>query len=356
MKLKPVKDYKLPVYPRENDFQPETPKTMPFISKKALIMAITALTMNLNMKADNRVDTKQTTLLAEVGNKTKTSKKILKKIYECAPVFEHGDGRGYVGCEVIVQPVFISEDDAHKIISEMLAKWGIVFDEKNKSIDNLYIKKYFQKVSRDDITDSVTVLEETLQKSIPLVVDLFSTNLNLGLIYVSKDDYYKYGIGRKFPYNSDCLVKDTAQRIVSQVSKENKFYCAVIYDPVGYMDIIKNDKEIIDLLNEIETLRKTNSAYYDSLRGPLQDFNKKYVSMKNDKKLTEEKKEEFKKEYKLLMGDYGARNKKLRELEELEKTMLIEKAKQLSLSNLQAQVNDFITWLKEKKIIEEVKK
>ncbi len=42
-----------------------------------------------------------------------------------APVFEHGEGRGVTGCNVVTPPVFLSEEEGLQILREELAKHGI---------------------------------------------------------------------------------------------------------------------------------------------------------------------------------------------------------------------------------------
>jgi len=42
-----------------------------------------------------------------------------------APIFEHGEGRGSMGCVVVSPPVFLSEEEALQVIKEELAKVGI---------------------------------------------------------------------------------------------------------------------------------------------------------------------------------------------------------------------------------------
>jgi hypothetical protein len=66
-----------------------------------------------------------------------------------APLFEHGEGRGATGCDVVLPPVFLSEEEAMLVIKEELAKEGIelgagtnlpgvtlVWSNKNKGTDH----------------------------------------------------------------------------------------------------------------------------------------------------------------------------------------------------------------------------
>jgi hypothetical protein len=48
-----------------------------------------------------------------------------------ARIFSHGDGSGAIGCVVMSPPVFISEDDARKIIFAALKAENIEFDTNN---------------------------------------------------------------------------------------------------------------------------------------------------------------------------------------------------------------------------------
>src|SRR5690606_34641768 len=42
-----------------------------------------------------------------------------------APIFEHGEGRGSIGCSAVVPPAFLSEEEGMQILGEELAKHGI---------------------------------------------------------------------------------------------------------------------------------------------------------------------------------------------------------------------------------------
>jgi hypothetical protein len=42
-----------------------------------------------------------------------------------APIFPHGEGRGFVGCQAINPPAFLSEEEAYGIITEEMAKASV---------------------------------------------------------------------------------------------------------------------------------------------------------------------------------------------------------------------------------------
>lgn len=56
------------------------------------------------------------------------------KVINIAPIFVHGEGSGGIGCVVMSPPVFMSEDEAVKIILDKLAAEGYYFTRKNSPI------------------------------------------------------------------------------------------------------------------------------------------------------------------------------------------------------------------------------
>ncbi len=85
-----------------------------------------------------------TNLAIEGGEKAKA------KPVRVAPVFQHGEGRGAFGCEVINPPVFLSEDEARQVINDEAKHLGLSFKSPksdpeaygpNKTIDGKDVKR-----------------------------------------------------------------------------------------------------------------------------------------------------------------------------------------------------------------------
>ncbi len=56
-----------------------------------------------------------------------------------APIFEHGEGRGAIGCVVVAPPVFLSEEEAWQVIEEELAKRGVTLPESRVQFQGVRI-------------------------------------------------------------------------------------------------------------------------------------------------------------------------------------------------------------------------
>jgi hypothetical protein len=48
---------------------------------------------------------------------------------QVAPIFEHGEGRGAMGCVVLTPPEFLSEEEALQVVREELAKAGVTLGQ-----------------------------------------------------------------------------------------------------------------------------------------------------------------------------------------------------------------------------------
>ena len=58
-----------------------------------------------------------------------------------APIFEHGEGRGVMGCVVSAPPVFLSEEEAWQVISEELERHGVTLTRTNDLLQGMRIPR-----------------------------------------------------------------------------------------------------------------------------------------------------------------------------------------------------------------------
>ncbi|HEY3378763.1 MAG TPA: hypothetical protein VGL77_14845 [Armatimonadota bacterium] len=56
-----------------------------------------------------------------------------------APLFEHGDGHAAFGCMAVSPPVFLTEDEARKVITEEAGKHGIHFTADKRTLNNIAV-------------------------------------------------------------------------------------------------------------------------------------------------------------------------------------------------------------------------
>jgi hypothetical protein len=312
MQIKAVTTYPQPSYPNEQEYKQDPGQSYPQISKKAVLLTILALAANDNYNSKSTAQDKP-----KVGQLEKSNNDSLaqldtnKSATFVAPVFEHGEGRGAVGCEVIAPPVFISEEDARNIIIEMLAKHGIEFDIKDKAIDSLqfvtneeghdYSKSFF------DTFDVPTGTKE-------LNLDLFSTKHNLGIEFVSRDDYFDMGGARSSSSVQGYDLKKIAYDASGLLGKHGKFNSAVFYDPVEKIDWNNPDNA------------------FEGLEGNLSDL----LEKKNGNKPADTDQSQ---------PDSSSKESPIYKMQRSEYMK--------GLEELRAQVSDFISWLKDKGILKE---
>ncbi len=384
MKLKSVKAYKLPTYPRERDFLPDSPQTMPFMSKKALIMAITALTMNLNINAENGEKAKQTIQIS--GDKDNNDSINLKQNsvpkYECAPIFEHGEGRGAIGCRIMTSPVFISEEEARSIIAEMLAEQNVKITSYDKTFENLVVPLKELKCDYEILNPEIESIEPDktyksgdfkknytlLDVKKPIKIDVFSESQNIGVIFVSYDDFMAFKGPGYVEYDKETNevlsvtyttvdifdTKRIAKELAPIISNYGKFTCGIIYDPI-FSSRQKHDKPQYDydqMVISYYDVEKQLSSYTEKLDAEIRELKTKFsVTAEMIEPKDEKQKIDYLKQLDMINTKYMQQTKEL-EIEANGLRKLLSDHTSDYINDVRAQVSDFIVWLKEKKIID----
>ncbi len=357
MKIKPLAKYQVPEYPRETEFCPSQNNQMPFISKKAMLFAIISLFIQ-NNQAENKVSTKASTQTVTIKSKTQTlpttSERDIKRI--CAPVFEHGDGQGVAGCVAVSYPVFISELDAQQVITKIFSQYGVKFDSFSKLIPDLQIVSYQETMAEKD---SNTEFIDIPNGSKPLSLDLYSSESNLGIVFVTEEDYEDLGGSKRSSSIVSWDTKAVARKLVPQIDSYGQFTCGVFYDPIIDASDFEKNSDIAELNTKIKNIEK-ELANIDTLRTTqMQDLFNEYFSTSEKKNCIESEskikkycaaKEKIFKKYDAKQSDLEITKENLSNQVRVE---INKRAQKLALENLQAQVNDFIVWLKNKGIIKD---
>ena len=144
-----------------------------------------------------------------------------------APLFLHGSDRGALGCVMIAPPVFISEEDARDIIFTMFQEAGVSFEKRDSVFSDIQID---QRISMSEDRDSVTG-----QK--PLVLDAYSSGYNLGLEYVSINDYHDLGgSANHFVSVQSYDIPEVADSLRSRLRAYDKINAGVLYEPFEMAD------------------------------------------------------------------------------------------------------------------------
>ncbi len=178
----------------------------------------------------------------------------IDKSAKIAPIFEYGIGVGARGCVMIAPPVFMSEDDARRVIEDEFRKQNIIISKRNILYSNEKVDtmNYYD---REKPTDSRKFLLE---------LDGYSDNAKLGYQFVSFQDFLKshssFG-GTVVHYD----IKKTAEYFRDEMWKRRKMNAAVFYDPVHYA--YYSDSESYEV-----TDKKTVDESKELLRKQVRDF------------------------------------------------------------------------------------
>jgi hypothetical protein len=162
---------------------------------------------------------------ATTAQKT-TNTKQDSTVTNVAPVFAHGEGRGASGCIVISPPVFISEDEAIKIILDQLRAEGYNFSrEKCPTFSFKVLNLANCDLKKKEI-------------SIKLEMDAYNANSKWVIQYISDSDFSKFAT-KKGCFSSviDYDTKQAAEIINKELKKKRKTNAVVFYDPVTRINL-----------------------------------------------------------------------------------------------------------------------
>src|ERR1035437_1811159 len=188
MEIKPVKLKKKPGYPTIKTFV-DNPgllsKSVPFAWIRNQYAATTLATFIL-CGAGNQSSAQKTKPAIVVVSKVKkqdkpsaiqTAKHDSVKI---ARIFSHGDGSGAIGCMVSSPPVFISEDEARKIIFTALKEENIDFNTINTPI-----LKFTVHPATNILHTEKQRLKDKKEITVGVKMDGYNVKNNMAIEYVS---------------------------------------------------------------------------------------------------------------------------------------------------------------------------
>jgi hypothetical protein len=144
-----------------------------------------------------------------------------------ARIFSHGDGTGAIGCEVMSPPVFISEDEARKIIFTALKKENLIF-----SITNTPVLKFdAPPIANDCFFEKQK--KNVKKAKVEIQMDGYNKKYNLAIEYVSTADF------KKFKNDDACEstvegfnTKGAAELIMNELKTQGTTNAVVFYDPM----------------------------------------------------------------------------------------------------------------------------
>ncbi|MDP4183245.1 MAG: hypothetical protein Q8942_19420 [Bacillota bacterium] len=163
------------------------------------------------------------------------------------PIFVHGDGRGSFGCVSVSPPVFLSEEEAYQVICEEAKSYGIEFIKDSIVIKDTYIPKTYIYV---DVKGNGIGKDKG-----NLTVDGFDKNKKIGFEFVSKDDFIKWSVEQKCISTAENYNLIDAAKVLREglAKKPDEASIGVFYDPVSKLLYDKEGK--IQTLQGIEELK-----------------------------------------------------------------------------------------------------
>jgi len=240
MEIKPVKLKRKPGYPTIKTFvdNPELlSKSVPFAWIRNQYAATTLATFILcgTVNQSSAQNTKPTTVVVskvKKQNKPAAIQTAKHDSVKIARIFSHGDGTGSIGCMVVSPPVFISEDEARKIIFTALKEENIDF-----STINTPVLKFSVRPVVNIFHTEKQRLKDKKEITVEIKMDGYNVKNNLAIEYVSArlvnilDPYDEWVSSVQ-----DIDTKRTAERIRNALIAQGKVNAAVFYDPITRYD------------------------------------------------------------------------------------------------------------------------
>jgi hypothetical protein len=188
--------------------------------------AETGIVDTLKKDNQNEETTKSAIVVQEPASsqqkKTTDTNNIVTNI---APVFAHGEGRGAIGCEVISPPVFISEDEAMKIIMDKLTAEGYNFSREKCPTFSFEVYPIANECD-----------EPKGKMKLKLKMDAYNSNSKWAIQFISTDDHDKFKNDNCWSSVSGYDAKKAAEIINQELKKQKRTNAVVFYDPMPSAD------------------------------------------------------------------------------------------------------------------------
>ena len=233
MKIKPVKSYKKPEYPKKESFI-SLPKLLtkyiPDSWQKNKLLAIALGIFALGNCGDLNNQKMPDFQIADNLN----AKTLI------APVFLHGDGLAAIGGIAMTPTVIMTEDDARRIIEDELNKANIILDKKNVTINDVSFDSKIINYKNNAMEEKVVQANKY-----KLCLDGLDSKHNIGYEFVSIRNYSELGGVNSASTRQEYNLVKVAQGVKDKLQKYGKLNAVVFYDP---MPVNKksnyNDKEL----------------------------------------------------------------------------------------------------------------
>jgi hypothetical protein len=224
MDVKPVKRYRVPAYPTRLEVLADPGVLAQHVPHGWNRNAVTATALGVFLAANSYTHAE-----SEGAQPTDSKAAVV------APIFEHGDGRGSIGCVAVAPPVFLSEEEALQVINEELAQAGIETTGTNVVLDGVALSRRREDYRMVDGEYKREVIEDESTRT-PLKADLTDSKHHIAIEFLSNDDYFPLGGASSMSTVQSYDFKDIAKRVVDTVKKDGSgVYFGTFYDPMVSM-------------------------------------------------------------------------------------------------------------------------
>lgn len=187
-----------------------------------------------------------------------------------APIFQHGEGRGAYGCVSTAAPLFLTEDEARKVIMEEAASAGINFEPDIKTLDAVDVPLSAMKGSAKKDSDLRTGVAKIRTNHGQFVLDGTDRQRNISYEFVSNQDFGKWD----FDYHPDSSssvdsfdIRYTAEALRHNLTKIDDIgVVGVFYEPVRYLNHAGSEQ------TEQAERRSARNESIEDLRQQVRDF------------------------------------------------------------------------------------
>ncbi|KNY26079.1 hypothetical protein [Pseudobacteroides cellulosolvens] len=270
MELMPVKKYQKPKYPEKYIIleNPELLKNIPNRWKKNAYVCIAASTLLAisfsgceKMQNDND---KTSSIVDSIYSEAPLNIKLDKEDGLIPPVFKHGDGMGSFGCSSVVPPVFLSEEEAFKVVSDEADKYGIKFTKNDLVIKDMEVPSTFCYLDFNGENK-----KKVNSVNGDMTFDGYDKGKKIGFEFISKEDYVGWKVEQGYRSSVEEYLAYEAAEVLREglVKKKADAAIGVFYDPMEPSPEKFKDNKIYDFTEE--ELRKEAT---DKLRGQVRDF------------------------------------------------------------------------------------
>jgi hypothetical protein len=278
MEIKSVGRYPAPNYPAQEDFLKNQEnlfrKSLSSWSNKVLVLGtlITLVTgaNYLGMGVVNESDEVYAKGKSVITNETidkEAGKKPLKPLQEVtrkfalrlfppivAPIFNHGEGIGGIGCIVMTPPVFLCEEEARKIIEDELGKVGIKFDKHNfilpieisEKVEETESNKRDRKTKKRKFTTKkyeYKIEFDGYSSSNKLVYEFVSSLENVNFNNTKVNNILESNLIIRHGTATDILTKQAALNLQKKLVNNKQVNVAIFYDPLPKFKFRFNDEK-----------------------------------------------------------------------------------------------------------------